>query len=375
MKIDVVGGGPAGTYSAYLLAKKGYIVNLYERNPVFGPPVQCTGILSDHFTSIMPAKEDFVENVVEKTRIYAPNGRYVETNIKKNYVVCRKKFDNYLAEMAQNEGVRCHLGHSFNDFLDKDNLKVKLKYKGKAVYSSPDKLIGADGPLSPIAKAAGLYGKRQHLIGTQIEAKMENDNVVEFYPYIGSYAWIVPKDENTVRIGVAAYKDSMNLFKKFAKEKIGKDYDAKTIENQSGVIPTFNPSVKVQKGDIYLNGDAATFVKATTGGGINQSLKGAKILAESIDKNKDYNKEWKKGLYRNLHTHLVVHKAMQKFNENDWNSLINTFSEDKMKNILYSESRDNIVKMVSKIAMTKPSIFRYSVKFPFSEIKNFVKLS
>ena len=37
-------------------------------------------------------------------------------------------------------------------------------------------------------------------------------------------------------------------------------------------------------------GDAATLVKATSGGGINQSLISAKILADCIDKNKSYQK-------------------------------------------------------------------------------------
>jgi digeranylgeranylglycerophospholipid reductase len=371
MKINVIGAGPAGNYTAYLLAKKGHSVCVYEKDPVIGSPVQCTGILSDYFLTLMKPKKEFVENTIEKTRIYSPNGKFIEIKIKKNYVICRKKFDNYLADLAKKSGVNYHLNHSFAGFKKKGGKIIsKINHNGKTVFSESGILIGADGPLSPVAKAAGLFKDRKFIIGTQIEARMRNDNAVEFYPYIGCYAWIVPKNKEVVRIGVAAYKNTPEIFRNFAKEKLGKDYEKKIIENQSGVIPVFNPGVKAQKDNIYLVGDAATFVKATSGGGINQSLKAAGILCESIEQEKSYEREWKKQMFINLYMHLVVHKMMQKFSNEDWNELISAFSEKKMKNILYSESRDNLVKMVLKIALTKPSLFKYVKYFSFEELKN-----
>jgi digeranylgeranylglycerophospholipid reductase len=370
MKIDIIGAGPAGNYSAYLLAKKGYSVSVYEKDPVIGSPVQCTGILSDYFLTLMKPKTEFVENIVEKTRIYAPNGKFVEAKIKKNYVICRKKFDNYLADMAKEAGAKYHLNHSFAGFEKKGKTIIsKINHKENIVFSESDILIGADGPLSPVAKAAVLFSDRKFVIGTQIEAKMKNDNAVEFYPYIGCYAWIVPKNKEVVRIGVAAYRNTPEIFKKFAKEKLGKDYEKRIVENQSGVIPVFNPDIKAQKENVYLVGDAATFVKATSGGGINQSLKAAGILCESIENGTSYDRGWNKKMFLNLYVHLVIHKMMQKFSSQDWNELIATFSEAKMRSILYNESRDNLVKMVLKIALKKPSLFKYAKYFPFGDLK------
>ena len=113
MDIAIIGAGPAGSYSAYLLAKKGHNITVFERNPSIGPPVQCTGILSDYFEELMKPSKKFVLNVVNRTRIYSPNGHFVDTSIKKNYVVCRKRFDNYLANLAKKEGVKFSLSHSF----------------------------------------------------------------------------------------------------------------------------------------------------------------------------------------------------------------------------------------------------------------------
>ncbi|MBN2367942.1 NAD(P)/FAD-dependent oxidoreductase, partial [Candidatus Woesearchaeota archaeon] len=295
----------------------------------------------------------------------SPDGNYVEAKIKKNYVICRKKFDNYLVDMAKEQGAKYYLNHSFKAF---EKNSVLLNHKNKVIVKHADLLIGADGPNSSVAKATGLFQGRRFQIGTQIQARMKNDNVVEFYPYIGSYAWIVPVNKDVVRIGVAAYKNAPGLFKKFVKDKIGKNYEKKIIENQSGVIPTFNPRVRAHKDNVFLVGDAAGFVKATSGGGINQSLTAASCLADSIERNLDYDKEWRKKLYRNLHMHLIVHKMMQKFKEKDWNDLIGTFSEKKMKKVLYSESRDKIMSMLLKIAVTKPSLVKYVKYFPFEEL-------
>ena len=324
VKIAIIGAGPAGNYCALLLAKQGHSV--------------------DH---------------------------YLEADIKRNYVICRVKFDNYLADMGRAKGAKFHLSHSFSTFQkEKGRLIVRLNNLGHEVRADADILVGADGPLSPVAKAAGLFAGRRFVIGTQIEAEKKNDNVVEFYPYIGCYAWIVPRNRDVVRIGISAYRNNIELFKKFVRDKIGQDYDKRTIENQSGVIPVFNPSVKARKGNVFLVGDAATFVKATSGGGINQSLKAASILAECIRTGKDYDLEWRRQMYRNLHVHLIMHKMLLKFTEKDWNELVRVFSEEKMKKILYSESRDRLVSMARRIAISKPSLFRYIRYFPFDELRN-----
>jgi digeranylgeranylglycerophospholipid reductase len=371
MIIDVVGAGPAGSYVAYLLAKKGHSVKVYEKQKTIGKPIQCTGILSEYFTSLMNPSKKFVLNTVTKTRINSPNNNYVETKIKKNYVICRNKFDNYIANLAKKEGVKFNLEHSFHSFEKQNECLIsKIKHKGKNIKSKSDILIGADGPLSPVSKSANLFCNRQFLVGTQIEVKHINDNIVDFFPYLGSYAWIVPVNRETVRIGVAGYKNTTNIFKQLTKKHIGTNFNKKTIENQSGVIPIFNPNIELQKDNVYLIGDAATMLKSTTGGGINQSLKAAEILANCIYNNKNYNKEWRKLQYKNLHTHLIIHKMMTKFTNNDWNKLIEIFNQSKMKKILQNNSRDNLISMLIKIAINNPSLFMFSKYFPLDEVKN-----
>ncbi|MBT3464493.1 NAD(P)/FAD-dependent oxidoreductase [archaeon] len=371
MRINIIGAGPAGNFTAFLLAKKGHNVNVYEKNSIIGSPVQCTGILSDYFSEVLDINKKFILNTIENTRIYSPDNNFVKAKIKKNYVICRKKFDNYLADMAKEEGAKYFLNHSFHTFEKKNNkIKSKFKNNGKNIFSESDILIGADGPLSQVSKSADIFNNRKFVTGTQIEIKMKNDNVVEFYPFIGCYAWVVPINKNAIRIGVVSYNNTKKLFDKFVNLKLGKKYNEKIIENQSGIIPIFNPNVIAQKKNVYLIGDSATFVKATSGGGINQSLKAAKILVDCINNKKDYQKEWQKNLYDKLFVHLIAHKVMQKFSLEEWNELINIFSEKKMKKILYTQSRDKIISMMIKVIFTKPSLLKFAKYFPKEELKN-----
>ncbi|NTV24079.1 MAG: NAD(P)/FAD-dependent oxidoreductase [Nanoarchaeota archaeon] len=367
MRIDIIGAGPAGSYAAYNLAKLGHKVKVYERDSDIGKPVQCTGILSDYFESLMKPDPSFVLNTVDKTRIYAPNGRFVEAKIKKNFVICRKKFDNYVANLAKKEGVEYTLNASYkNHSLEAKGVASRINLAGKEIISKADALVGADGPNSEVARSAGILSDRKFIIGTQVEAKLKNDNVVEFYPYIGVYAWIVPVTSTSARIGVAAYKRSSELFKEFTLKRAGKLIP---IENQSGVIPIFNPRQKAQKGRVYLIGDAATFNKATSGGGINQALKAAKILAECIDRGEDYDKAWRKEMFLNLYAHYIMHRMMLRFSEKDWNRLVEIFSQEKMKKLLFSESRDRVVSMGLRAIFTEPRLFAYARRFPFEDLR------
>lgn len=355
MKIAVIGAGPAGCYCAYLFSKNGYSVEIYEKNKEIGKPVQCTGILSDYFIKIMPPSKDFVLNKINKTRIHAPNGEFIETKIKTNYVICRKRFDNYLADKAKKSGVNINLDHCLTDIKD------RVLYFGNKKIKA-DIIIGADGPLSTVAKNSGLFENRNFLIGTQVEGYLEKDNVVDFFPYIGTYAWVVPLGKKS-RIGVVSGKDSKKLF-----DKLIKNYKIKISENQSGLIPLFDPKVRVQKSNIYLIGDAATFNKATSGGGIIQGLMSAEILVDCIKNKKKYNKEWKKNMFNKLYVHWLLHNIMQRFTEKDWNFLIKEFNKPRMKKILQKQSRDLIIKMILSIILVNPLLLKYIFKTKPKEI-------
>src|SRR3989338_10215116 len=98
MKIAVIGAGPVGSYAAYLLAKSGHEVSVYEKKNRIGTPIQCTGLLTADFDHFNLPLEPFLVNTFEKIEV---NSLHKKLIIKqKEYLVCRIRFDNYLAELA-----------------------------------------------------------------------------------------------------------------------------------------------------------------------------------------------------------------------------------------------------------------------------------
>lgn len=360
-KITIIGAGPVGCYLAYLLSKNNHNVLVVEEHKKIGLPVQCTGILTSKIKDIVEIKKSFLVNTIKKTRICSPKKRFLEVDIEDNYIVDRKKFDGYFYNLAKESNVKFILNSKFLDY-DKKNKLVKIKTnnnikQNKIKQIKTDILIGCDGPVSRVYKLINKK-KRKYWLGLQTIARLKNDNSVEFYPWIKTYAWVVPENKRTVRIGLATKdKSAKKQFNRFLNHRLG--VKKKIIALQSGLIPEYNPKIKFCKNNIYLAGDAALQVKATTGGGLIPGLLSARACAKSIIQKKDYNKELKKINGKNLKAHLYLRNLLNKFSDKDWESLIKTFQDPRLKEALKEYNRDSPIKLLIKLFLSKPSLIKY----------------
>jgi digeranylgeranylglycerophospholipid reductase len=358
--VSIIGAGPSGSYLACLLAEKGFDVSVVEEHEKIGLPVQCTGITTSFLKNLVELKKDFVINKVDKARIFSPNKNFVDVKIKENLVLDRARFDQYLMKRAKQKGAKFLLGHRFVG-ANKKIIRIQ-KVKSKIIRDiKTDYLIGADGPLSDVASSFKFKNKKEFLYGIQARAKLSNNNIVEFYPYIGEYAWIVPESKDIVRIGVASRKNTKKIFDDFINDRLKKK---DIIEIQAGLIPVYNPKAKIQKNNVFLLGDAAKMVKATTGGGIIPGILGAKALAEAITKKTDYQKQSKKILGKELFIHLKARQIMDKFSKKDWNYLVKLSKNPKIKKILKENERDFISKIIIKSIIAEPKLL-YFARFVF----------
>ncbi len=351
--ITIIGAGPAGCYTAYLLAKAGKEVQIFEEHKEIGLPIQCAGLVTSSINKILKLKKDIIINEADKVKIFSKNN-HLELKLKnKNLILNRKKFDNHLADLAISKGAKIFLNYKF---IENKNNIIKIRYNNKNQTTlKTDYLIGADGPLSRVAKNNNLFGKRKFFTGIQAIAKLKNENYIEFYPSIGTFAWVIPENEEICRIGVASYNNPKDHFHKFLESK-----NIRVItELQGGLIPIYNPKLKTKKENTYLVGDAATQLKATTGGGIIQGLKAAQALADSLLNKKDYEKEWKKEIGKDLLLHLKMRSIMDKFKDKDWGLLIKLFKKDKTKNIIESFDRDYPARFILKLILKEPGLLYF----------------
>lgn len=367
--ISIIGAGPAGSFTAYLLAKKGFDVSVFEEHPVIGEPVACTGVLAADVTSrFLKLPDDVVVNKVEKARIVAPDGNSVEIKLKNNIVVDRARFDQHLAAIAKKAGAKYYVNHRFLESCSnngKAGVKIRNKNLNQTKDIESDWLIGCDGPGSDVAKSAGIFGNRHFYVGLQATVKLENDSAIHFYPSEKGIAWTVPESSGIVRAGITADRNASSYFDEFMSSAIGKGYKERIVAKQAGAIPLYSPKVQTQKGKVLLAGDAATMVKAATFGGINQSLMAATAIAEAIETGKDYARLWKKKLGKDLWLSLMMRKTMNRFSNTDYNSLIRIFGKEKNKKVLEEFNRDEPRKFILRLMMQEPRLLLLSRRLFF----------
>lgn len=353
--ITIIGAGPAGSYLAYLLAKNKEQVQIFEEHSKVGKPIQCAGIISNLITELIEIKPEFIINKIT-TGIIKTRTHSLEVPLKENFVLDREKFDNYLLSIAIKEGAKFYLNHKFISYKKKLNSKkLVLYFENNKIYET-DLLVGADGPLSQVAKCSGLFGIRHFLHGVQAKVKgYFNSNAFEIYLGVGDFAWSIPESNKISRIGLVSGKNANKLFKEFSKGK-------KIIDYQSGLIPSYDPELRIQKDNVYLIGDAATQVKSTTYGGIVYGLMAAQ---EFVKDRKNYQKNCKKRFGKELRISLILRNIMYGFKEKDYDKLIEIMNKKSNKILLSEFNRDTPSKFIFKLIRTEPRLLQFLPKLLF----------
>ena len=355
--IGVIGAGPAGSFAAYQLAKKGYDVKLFEEHHYIGKPVQCTGIVTDGIKEIFTPKKETIVNTIERVKVHTAKESCEIKLRRPDIILDRTAFDQSIAHMAQDAGAEVLMGCRFTNLEKKEKeIKIDIQHTKKNEKKSygVTQLIGADGPNAQVAKSAGIFGDRVFYYGAQATIKGNFDPQC-YEVYLGNvcpnfFAWVVPENEHMARAGLATLEKPHQYFQSFLKK-----LNSPTVcECQGGLIPLYDPKLKTEKENIFLVGDAALQVKATTGGGIIQGIMAAKALADAIEKNKSYESEWKKVLGKDLWLHLFIRRMMNKFSDQDYDYMLSLVKQQRVKNILESFDRDYPTRFLLKLGITEP---------------------
>lgn len=351
MNIAIIGAGPAGNYAAYFFAKSGHSVDIFEEHAQVGLPIQCTGLLTADFDDFQLPKETYLVNTFSAIEVNSPEHQMVIPQ--KEYLVCRRRFDSYLAKIAVDAGARLHLQHTFVHRNEKGIIIKDLKEK-KEIEIVADLVIAADGPLSKTAHAYGFFAlERKNYFGIQATVT-GNFDPQRYITYFGTevcpdlFAWVVPESSTTARVGLAGLGNTRHYFDKFMQKH---NYNA--VEMQAGTIPLFYPRQELHKDNCYVIGDAAGYVKATTLGGIIPAMKQAAILVDCINTGKDFEKEVVPLKHR-MQMHLSVKKVLDKFSDKDWNRLVGLMGQKRITNVLHQHSRENPLPILVKTLLLEP---------------------
>jgi len=316
--VHVVGAGPAGSIAAISALRSNSSVLVSEDHARSGFPRNCSGLMSKDGLESLRGFVDyrpFVQNSIKGADIYLGGERFsVRRSEPVAYVCDRAGFDEALAQNAAQEGAVMR----YNERIDAIS---KLR---------SDNVIGADGPMSFVARTFRFPKIAKHVATLQAELPYKSDghahanehaddsdpSVIEMHVsnalFPGFFAWVIPHDESTAEFGAGVLSPHRaapawnNLLKL-------KGINPSTAPKPRGFVIPLRPrartAMKHNRRNVLLAGDAAGQVKCTTGGGVVFGGNCAAIAGRLATNPAAYEIEWR----ARYGPDIVIHGLIQDY--------------------------------------------------------------
>jgi geranylgeranyl diphosphate/geranylgeranyl-bacteriochlorophyllide a reductase len=305
LRVAVVGGGPAGSSAAEVLAKAGIETYLIERKLDNVKP--CGGAIPLCMVSEFELPPEIIDRRVRKMKMISPSN--VEVNIggtlkDDEYIgMCRREvLDGFLRERAEKLGTKVINGTMHKLEIPGNQTDPYILHyadhssgslEGVSKTLKVDLVIGADGANSRVAKAIDA-GDYNYAIAFQERIRLPEDKMAYYEDlaemYVGDdvspdfYAWVFPKYDH-VAVGTGTMKPNQARIKQLQAgirtRAAAKLRGGKIIRVEAHPIPE-HPRPRRVVGRVALVGDAAGTVTKSSGEGIYFAAKSARMCAEAI---------------------------------------------------------------------------------------------
>ncbi len=363
----VVGGGPAGSASARLLASKGYGVKVLEEHSCSGRPVQCAGLFSDEVIRMSGVSPD-VLNTLYGAEVVFPDGRTVKVRSPSPmmYSVDRAEMDSLMAGAAIDAGAE----YSYSDRRTSHSVGSDgVIVKSSSGEVSSRSIIGADGHTSGVAASLGGNGPKEYLRGIQADVKASFDLDGLFRARLGSryapgfFTWEFSCGD-FVRVGLCT-SWSAGPPHQYLKKMLDDLYPGcERLATYSGKIP-LGMREHICGDRCMLVGDAAGQVKPVSGGGLYPSLLAAPILADvlssalekddlSFNALRPYEKLCRKTIGKDLKRGYFMRRLYVRLDDDDLSRAGRYCSRDDINTVLNETNVDCPADVFKKV-ITMPS--------------------
>lgn len=351
--VAIIGAGFAGSFAAFLLSKKFKVV-IIEKNP---SKIEEKGprLLTSKFFAIDPIfktkkfRKDAVINEISKALIVSKHNHAQITFSSPETVINPEKFRDFLLNRAFKENAKL-LKAEFLNFSLEENVEdieekiiVSLKEQGKIKKITADFLIDCSGAKSKISRQLqNKFELRPAIQAEILSRKKLEKGLWAAYLDVSSHnlIWLFPSDGTAVVSYTTINSMPQAAINRRFRQILKRIGTKKILKIEEATIPIWNKKINYGKGRVFLLGDSASQVKASTFGGIVPSFRAAKILERIISKNQDA-KEYQKQLYaisKELALHSLVCRLLSKISDKDADYFIEIIKENKK----FIESRDEL---------------------------------
>ena len=361
-EVAVVGGSVAGLYVANKLAAAGAKVTVFERQPALDPEPRTLIVTSEMRSLLGPLGDSCVVNEIDRFELFA-DGKVASIGLAEpDLVIERSVLIQELARAAEGAGSSIRLGRRLAG-LAPDSSGIAIRTSARSGDDPrtdvAQTIVGADGTHSRTARAAGWPQQPVvSLVQTFVDLPDGMDpstTRIWFRPEETEYFfWLIPHSEKQGVLGLIGGRASSpaERLRRFAGEM-----NLAMHGYQAAVIPAYARWIPIRKdlgrGEVFLVGDAAGHVKVSTVGGIVTGLRGARAVANGI-LNGGLNGEVRP-LKRELNAHLAIRRALNRFGENDYRSLIGHI-DATTGSILGSINRDEAPRILLNLLRTRPQM-------------------
>jgi digeranylgeranylglycerophospholipid reductase len=301
--IHVVGAGPSGSIAALSALRAGHSVHVSEEHPSAGVPENCSGLFSRDGLESLGGFIDYRDFVIRPMRGADIHVAGETLSVRKKdavgFVCDRASMDAALAARAGEEGAEVSYGERVDGRFLSDNI------------------IGADGPLSSVARHFRFPRIQSYAATLQamVPFKAADPDIVEVFisksMFPGFFGWVIPHDEYAAEFGVGVLmpQRAQPAWHKLMRLKgVGK-----APVPRGHVIPlSVRPRTAKRAGrrNVLLVGDAAGQVKSTTGGGVIFGGNCAAIAGRHPTDPAAYERAWRMAHGPDLALHRMAHRYL-----------------------------------------------------------------
>jgi geranylgeranyl reductase family protein len=279
--VIVIGAGPAGSMSAYYLARRGLSVLILDKEdfPRFKP---CGGGLSHRALSLFPYDlTPVIESTVYSFR-FSHRFEDAYTHVSRDPLVhgtMRSKLDDFMLKKAIGKGAEFLPNYKVTGFTETfDHVLVhtaETEFSGRYI-------IGADGVGSITARSFQLTDNVRKGVGIESEIRVDKETLARFHgkacldwgTFVRGYAWVFPKHDH-LSVGVGGPASLAKYLKPYYFRFL-KSLEIEHVEilsYRSFPIPFRTGLGKVQTSRVMVVGDAAGLADPLTGYGSNSRLR------------------------------------------------------------------------------------------------------
>jgi flavin-dependent dehydrogenase len=286
-RVAIIGGGPAGAFSATELARAGRKVLLFDEKLAWEKP--CGGGLTDKALAQWPFLRDaeVERNWVSECELIAPSGRRVRFPLERHIaILSRLTLNGLLLDRARSAGAQLHRER----VLEIENCAGEWMIRTLRGGYAADFLVIAAGARNSLRnRFTAPLGPENFMIAAGYYIPGNHHTVqIKFLKDLHGYIWIFPR-ANHFSAGICgrmAGKSTAELRRLLEDSlpEFGLNRDGANF--YAHIIPSLTPNALRKSafaGEGWaIIGDAAGFVDAITGEGLYYALRSAEFMTEAL---------------------------------------------------------------------------------------------